>query len=231
MDVTDKLIYRDLALGKDYWIEDHILDNPVEVAQRCISKSTWILGSPWRPEPWPGMRAPDALTPAELERVEACLHERLHVQVGRRQPDEHDDSQLGHNHIQIVGGDEGVARPHVDSARMCDYAGVLYLHPYPPTPHAGTSFYRFKGENDHLGGNVCPPQYESLSQVPGMSGEMDPTMFQEILEVPYVFNRLLLYKADIIHSATAYFGWSRELASKRMAVVFFWKVGSSEEGR
>lgn len=39
-----------------------------------------------------------------------------------------------------------------------------------------------------------------------------------------VFNRLLLYKSDIVHSATACFGWSHELASKRMAVVFFWKV-------
>jgi hypothetical protein len=34
----------------------------------------------------------------------------------------------------------------------------------------------------------------------------------------------LLYKSDIVHSATACFGWSHELASKRMAVVFFWKV-------
>lgn len=226
--MTDKLIYRDLVLGKDYWIEDGILNNPIEVAQRCIAKSTWILGSPWRPVPWPGMRAPDALTPTELQRIEACLHARFGVRIRPHHPEAQDDAELGHNHIQIVGGDEGVARPHVDSARMCDYAGVLYLHPYPPTLHAGTSFYRFTRGDDQPGGNVCPPQYESLSQVPGMAGEMDPTMFQEILEVPYVFNRLLLYKADIIHSATAYFGWSRELASKRMAAVFFWKVDAPE---
>ncbi|MYA28706.1 MAG: hypothetical protein F4Z24_05265, partial [Nitrospira sp. SB0666_bin_27] len=60
--------------------------------------------------------------------------------------------------------------------------------------------------------------------VPGMPQEMDPTLFEEILEVPYAFNRLLAYKSDLIHSATSYFGWGTELASKRMAVVFFWKV-------
>ncbi len=57
-----------------------------------------------------------------------------------------------------------------------------------------------------------------------MPQEMDPTMFEEIMEVPYVFNRLVTYKADLIHSATGYFGWDYALASKRMAVVFFWKI-------
>jgi hypothetical protein len=35
------------------------------------------------------------------------------------------------------------------------------------------------------------------------------------------------YKSDLIHSATGYFGWDHALASKRMAVVFFWKATSS----
>jgi len=62
--------------------------------------------------------------------------------------------------------------------------------------------------------------------VPGLPREMDPTMFQEILEAPYVFNRLVAYKSDLIHSATGYFGWDHALASKRMAAVFFWKAES-----
>ena len=47
------LPYRDLILGQDYWIQDQVLPNALEVAQRCIAKSSWTLGSPWRPEPWP----------------------------------------------------------------------------------------------------------------------------------------------------------------------------------
>ncbi len=79
-------------------------------------------------------------------------------------------------------------------------------------------------QGEDPGGNAYPSQYESLSQVPGLPSQMDPTMFDEILEVPYVFNRLLGYKSDLIHSASSYFGWGHEMASKRMAVVFFWKV-------
>lgn len=221
--MTVVLPFREPRLGQDYWIEDDMLPNALEVAQRCIANSTWTLGSPWRPEPWPGMRAPQALRPEELRRVEACVTQRLGLPALQPQS----DSAMGlsgHNHIQLCGGAEGVARPHVDSAAICDYAAVLYLHPNPPTPHAGTSFYRLHLPGEDPGGNVCPRKYDSLRDVPGMPRDMDPTFFEEILEVPYVFNRLLAYKSDLIHSATSYFGWGTELASKRMAVVFFWKV-------
>ena len=65
------LHFRELELGKDYWVEDNVLPNALEIAQRCIANSTWNLGSPWRPEAWPGMRAPNALTKEELQQIEA----------------------------------------------------------------------------------------------------------------------------------------------------------------
>ena len=217
------LPFREPKFGEDYWVGDQILPNALEIAQRSISLPTWTLGSPWRPEPWPGIRAPHALTGDELAVIEDAVKQGLGVKGLHPQSDS-EMGLSGHNHIQVVGGSEGVARPHVDSATICDYAAVLYLHPSPPTPHAGTSFYRLHLPGEEPGGNACPREYESLSQVPGLPREMDPTMFEEILEVPYVFNRLLTYKSDLIHSASAYFGWDHQLASKRMAVVFFWKV-------
>ena len=220
-----RLPFRELIQGQDYWIQDQALPNALEIAQRCITKPTWTLGSPWRPEPWPGMRAPGALTLNELLAVEAYV--TTHLGVSNLLPQSDSEAGLsGHNHIQICGGAEGVARPHVDSARICDYAAVLYLHPSPPTSHCGTSFYRLHLPGEPPDGNYCPKEYESLSEVPGVSREMDPTMFEEILEAPYVFNRLVAYKSDLIHSATGYFGWDHSLASKRMAVVFFWKARS-----
>jgi hypothetical protein len=218
------LPYRDLILGQDYWIQDQVLPNALAVAQRCISISTWTLGSPWRSEPWPGMRAPHALTSDEIQQIEACVTKFLKIPSLSPQTDS-EAGLSGHNHIQICGGAEGVARPHVDSARICDYAAVLYLHPSPPTSHCGTSFYRLHLPDQPPDGNFCPKEYESLSEVPGLPREMDPTLFDEILEVPYVFNRLVAYKSDLIHSATGYFGWDHALASKRMAIVFFWKAG------
>ena len=220
------LPYRDLILGQDYWIQDQVLPNALEIAQRCMGFTTWMLGSPWRSEPWPGMRAPGALAPSEVTIIEDCVKQHLNVPNLIPQT-ESEAGQSGHNHIQLCGGAEGVARPHVDSASICDYACVLYLHPSPPTTHCGTSFYRLHLPGEAPDGNYCPKEYESLSQVPELSQEMDPTMFDEILEAPYVFNRLVAYKSDLIHSATGYFGWDHILASKRMAVVFFWKAAQS----
>ena len=169
------LPYRELQLGTDYWVQDNVLPNALEIAQRCIANSTWTLGSPWRPEPWPGMRAPHALTDEELGHIESCVKKGLGIK-SLVQQNPADMGISGHNHIQICGGAEGVARPHVDSATICDYAAVLYLHPSPPTTHAGTSLYRLHLPGEEPGGNACPRQYESLSQVPGLPEQMDPTM-------------------------------------------------------
>jgi len=219
----DTLPYRKPELGKHYWIKDHILPNALEIAERCFNKSAWIMGWPWRAEAWPGMRAPDALLPDELRRIEDWVKQ----QIGAK--DLHPQGEppagvSGHNHVQIVGGGNGVARPHVDSSKLCTYAAVLYLHPYPPTRHAGTSFYRLCLPDGTLGGNICPPPYESLAQIPGFEKGSDLTMWAEDLEIHNVFNRLVLYKSDIVHSATSYFGWDHELGSKRMTAVFFWMV-------
>ena len=40
------------------------------------------------------------------------------------------------------------------------------------------------------------------------------------MTVPNVFNQFLLYRADLVHSATRYFG--TEPHTRRMTAVFFW---------
>ena len=47
-----------------------------------------------------------------------------------------------------------------------------------------------------------------------------PDLFVEDVAIDYRFNRMLVYRADLIHSATAYFG--EALEERRMALVFFW---------
>lgn len=49
---------------------------------------------------------------------------------------------------------------------------------------------------------------------------MPPDAFVEDVRIPNRFNRLLVYSAAMIHSATAYCG--EVLADQRMAAVFFW---------
>lgn len=216
------LPYRKPILGQDYWVKDHILPDPDTAARRCFQITEWLQGSPWRPEPWPGWRAPHALTPDELTIVEQWVLSQIQVTSLRAQGTP-EQGVSGHNHAQLVGGGHAVSRPHVDSSALCDYAGVLYLHPCPPTIHSGTSFFRLKRSDGTLGGNICPKPYQSLAHIPGLEAS-DMSMWEEDVEVTNVFNRLVVYKSDMIHSATSYFGWDAEILSKRLTVVLFWKT-------
>ncbi len=51
-------------------------------------------------------------------------------------------------------------------------------------------------------------------------GFVPPDSFVEDVRIPHKFNRLLVYSAALIHTATAYCG--SVLADERMAAVFFW---------
>ncbi len=210
------LHYEKPELGRHFWIKDNILDRPLEVTRRCLTQERWILGAPYRDESWPGMRAPGALSGDELAGIEAWIVAQLGI-VGLKAP----TGDLSHNHIQLVGGGDSVARPHVDSRALCDLAGVLYLHPFPATKHSGTSFFRLRLPDGTLDGNLCPPPHNGLHDALGAK-KVPLHAWVEEVEVPNVYNRLLVYRPDLVHSATSYFG--SEHTQKRLTAVFFWKV-------
>ena len=122
--------------------------------------------------------------------------------------------------MQAVGAREAAARPHTDSRALCRYAGVLYLNPSAPAD-CGTSFYRQRMPNGQLGGNTVGKPHDNLVQALG-TRFVPPDAFVEDVRIPNRFNRLLVYSAAMIHSATAYCG--EVLADQRMAAVFFWMV-------
>ena len=210
------LPYEKPELGRHFWVKDSVLANPVAVTRRCLAQDRWILGAPYKEESWPGMRAPGALLPDELAQVEAWVTTQLGVRALLPPGD-----ALSHNHVQLVGGGDSVARPHVDSRALCDLAGVLFLHPFPPTKHSGTSFFRLRLPDGTLDGNLCPPPHNGLEEALGIKSVPVHAWVEEI-EVTNVYNRLLVYRPDLVHSATSYFG--SEHAHKRLTAVFFWKV-------
>ena len=218
--LKDVLPYRKPKRGRDYWVVDNVLPNPEEVAERCLSKQDWMMGAPWKPEVWPGIRSPNALSPEELAKVEARVQKETGVK-SLYQDNMRGKMALSHNHVQIVGAKESVSKPHVDALALCNFAAVIYLHPNPPK-HTGTSFYRLRLGPGRLGGNLCPAGCFNLvealgvRQVPVDAWELD-------LELENAFNRLVVYRADLVHSATAYFG-TEDKRSKRMTIVFFWKA-------
>ena len=211
------LPYRKPTEGRDYWLFDDVLADAPGVRQRCLAREDWSEGYPYRPEAWPGLRALPALTPDELEPLEARVRaatgsKRLWVQSTP------DGGHLNHNCVQVVGQDESGPRPHTDSRALCRYAAVLYLNPEAPA-HCGTSFYRQRLPDGRLGGNAVMPPHANLVEALG-SRYVAVGSFAEDVRIEHRFNRLLLYRANLIHSASAYYG--QVLADKRMAAVFFW---------
>jgi hypothetical protein len=211
------LPYRRPTEGRDYWLFDDILPDPDAVRARCLARTDWAEGYPYKPEAWPGMRAIPALLPDELAVVEARVlaatgSKRLWVQAAP------DGGHLNHNCVQVVGVDESGPKPHTDSRALCRYAAVLYLNPDAPA-HCGTSFYRQRLADGRMGGNMVMPPHANLVEALG-TRYVAVGSFEEDVRIEHRANRLLLYRANLIHSATAYCGST--LADKRMAAVFFW---------
>ncbi len=212
-----RLVYEPPLLGGNYWILDNALPNAQEVVQRCLRNDRWVLGYPHGQQSWPGMRFHGALTRQEV----AGLEEWVRKVTGARSlwvETAEGGARLDFNVAQLVGFDESGPRPHTDRRDLCTYAAVLYLNPQPASG-TGTSFYRLRYANGALGGNcVGAPHVNLLDalQVPGLPAQA----WQEVLQVDNVFNRLLLYKASLVHSATGYCGHTPH--DKRLTAVFFW---------
>jgi len=211
------LPYRKPTEGRDYWILDNALPDPDAVRARLLARTDWYEGYPRKPESWPGLRAMPALETAELEHIEAWVRKatgasKLWVQASG------DGGMLNHNCVQVVGYNECEPRPHTDSRALCRYAAVLYLNPAVPD-ECGTSFYRQRLPGGQRGGNIVQPPHNNLVEALG-TRFVDVTAFAEDVAIPHRYNRLLVYRANLIHSATGY--WGQTLEKKRMAAVFFW---------
>ena len=211
------LPYRKPKLGEDFWVLDDFLPDAEAVAEAIFAREDWILGHPYRPEFWPGMRAMDALGPETLARVDAAVRDATGAKK-LWQAATPDGATLNHNVAQLVGAGESGPRPHTDSRKLCTYAGVVYLTPGAPAK-GGTSFYRQRSPGGALGGNFVAPPHTNLVEALGTT-KVPLDAWWEDLAVPNKFNRFVFYKADLVHSASAYFG--REHREKRLTALFFW---------
>ncbi len=211
------LPYRKPTLGRDYWLLDDALPDAAALRTRCLAKDDWIQGYPHKPESWPGLRCMPGLDALELAHIESWVRQVTGAQK-LWEATAPDGGRLNHNCVQVVGRDECEPRPHTDSLKLCRYAGVLYLNPQVPAD-CGTSFFRQRLPGGRLGGNFVSPPHANLVDALG-SRFVAPNSFVEDVSIDHRCNRLLLYRANLIHSASAY--WGTTLADKRMAAVFFW---------
>lgn len=210
--------YRKPQLGRDYWIKEQALPNAEEVAERCLASADWVLGHPYTNQPWPGKRSRNALRPEELAPIEAWVLKQTGASRLWRETSE-ESRFVDHNSAQLVGELESRSMPHTDS-KDCRFAGVLYLSKGAPAT-AGTTFYRLQYPDGTLGGNLCPPQHASLREALGVAS-LPPSAWKADVSIANVFNRLVVYRGDMVHAATSYFGTGHR--SKRLTIVFFWRA-------
>ncbi|WP_371377277.1 DUF6445 family protein [Thalassotalea aquiviva] len=212
------LPYEKPVLGENYWIVDDFFTNKEakDIANRCYLKSKWKLGKPYTNELWPGMRAKNALRKKELAKVEAWIKEK--IQQDNIWVVDDEDVIVDSNTAILVGAEEGSARPHADNRRLCRYGAVLYLH-QSPSAHSGTSFYRLKNADGSLGGNIVKPPFENLVDALNTTS-LPKDSWHEELAIENKFNRLILFKGNIVHSASSYYGQDKR--DKRLAVTFFY---------
>ncbi len=216
------LYYEPPEKGVNYWTSDDLFSDAElkAISNRGFNQTKWHLGLPHRPEKWPGMRANKALKKNELERLEQWVMaqtgaKRLwHVQPAGGNA----KAKVDTNVIQLVGKSESGPLPHTDSRSLCRYAAVIYLSP-DPKPGCGTSFYRLRYPNGAAGGNIVTGSANTLVDALNMR-KLPPQAWYEEMQVENKLGRVLLYKSNMVHSATGYFG--DEKRDKRMTALFFW---------
>lgn len=216
------LPYEKPELGKNFWVHDDFFTKKeaLDIANRCYKKKKWKLGKPYTNELWPGMRAEGALRLKELSKVEGWVKQTLGLD--RIWTANSDKVVVDSNTAILVSESEGKARPHVDSRKLCHFGAVLYLN-INPDPDGGTSFYRLRHSNGAPGGNIVLPPYNNL--VDALNTKALPSDAWYIdEEIENKFNRLILFKGNIAHSASKYFG--KDKREKRLAVTFFWLTDS-----
>jgi len=108
-----------------------------------------------------------------------------------------------------IAGEQAVY--HCDTQQ---YAGVLFLTPDAP-PETGTRFYRSKATKKM---KVGPYEYGQVFP----TGHLDSTPFEQVDVVGNVYNRLVLFDANMIHAAPLYFG--NDLNNGRLFQLFFFDL-------
>lgn len=97
------------------------------------------------------------------------------------------------------------------------YAGAVYLTPDAPA-QCGTSFYRSRGHTDVRRWPAEGYAYDAIFP----TGHYDRTKFELVDTVGNVYNRLVIWDAQLLHSASEYFG--DRLENSRLFHLFFFDI-------
>lgn len=113
----------------------------------------------------------------------------------------------------------------VHSDNAWEYSAIIFLNPYAP-PNTGTSFYEHREtgskqwSEEHAWINTIDTEHNSNN-----SESCRDDVWRRTDTIQNVWNRCLIFKGKLWHSADDYFGW--DLESNRLTQTFFF---NREEG-
>jgi hypothetical protein len=127
----------------------------------------------------------------------------------------------GYSCFQLcIAGDQLVY--HSDEQR---WAAVVFLTPNAP-PETGTSFFKSRATGFRSGEDLKSPE-DAIHTYGGKL--LDRTAWDEVDRIGNVYNRLAIWDARLIHSASDYFGTG--LDDARLFQMYFWdSIAASPPG-
>lgn len=121
------------------------------------------------------------------------------------------------SYFQLTYESDGDSWVHQDND--IDYAALLYLSPN-ADPESGTTLYRC---NDVDKWTSYMSNQEGYAKLKTINSQEDKELYEQLFtpidNIGNVFNRLAIYKGDIYHKSSKYFGNSKE--DGRLTQVFF----------
>jgi len=198
-----------------YVIVDDFYEDPWEVRQRALELEYKKLDG----STYPGLNSFGYLYNEEIHnRIENILAIKLEM-----------PREMAAGYFRISSADADAAQDiHIDPD--FDFGGVLFLNP-PNQCHdnAGTSFYY----HNILGIDKGPknidevqklgfPDYDSFVREMIYGDCLDRSKWTCYSQVPYKFNRLVLFDSHMWHSHGVNFGNS--LTNSRLVQLFFYKI-------
>lgn len=200
----------------DFIVIDNFLECPVQVREWALQQHyidcktyTKIMG---QFTDWPGVRSNGVL---DLDPIYANFVFSKVADIIKKNSNV--ENMSIRSYFQLTKTTDGASWVHQDNNMK--YAAILYLNP-DSDPRHGTTFYRCnnlaKWESymlDEIGYNTATTINE----------QENTALFEELFTpvdiIGNVFNRLVLYKGDIYHKSTSYFG--EILQNSRLTQVFF----------
>lgn len=171
-------------------VVDNFLDDPGSVRHTALTQM--FYGS----DGYKGKRTHDQFL---QDTYKDAFEKLLGIKIGKW-------SEHGMNGTYQVCTPEDPIVYHCDSQK---YAGIIFLSPDAP-PEAGTTLYRSKRSKQRR-------YLDDPSMFEG--GFYDPTLWDKVDVIGNVYNRLVLWKGDLVHSASCYFG--TDVDSARLFQMFF----------